>query len=112
VTTASFMLLPLVIAVAVGAPLAGRLVDRVGARPVIAAGLSLTALGLFGLGTVGGTFAGFVASAAVVGLGLSALVGAPLRYLLLQHAVPEHRGAAQGVLTVLGTLGLEGRARA
>jgi EmrB/QacA subfamily drug resistance transporter len=105
VTTASFMLLPLVTAVAIGAPLAGRLVDRLGARPIIAAGLSLTALGLFGLGTVGGTFAGFAASAAVVGLGLSALVGAPLRYLLLQHAAPEDRGAAQGVLTVFGSTG-------
>jgi hypothetical protein len=45
-STASFMLLPLVAALIVGSPTAGRLLDRFGARPVIQGGLALTAVGL------------------------------------------------------------------
>ncbi|HVY65025.1 MAG TPA: MFS transporter, partial [Gammaproteobacteria bacterium] len=39
---ASFMMLPLVLTIAIGAPLAGQLLDRIGPRAVVQGGLSLT----------------------------------------------------------------------
>ncbi len=102
---ASFMLLPLVLALAVGAPTAGRLLDRIGSRAVVTAGLSLVALGLLLFGYVANTLPGFVVAAAITGLGLSSLIGAPLRYILLNEAAASERGAAQGLLTVFSNGG-------
>ncbi len=103
--TASFMLLPLVLALAVGAPTAGRLLDRVGSRVVVTVGLALIALGLLLFGNVADGFVGFVLAALTTGLGLSSLIGAPLRYILLNEAAAGERGAAQGLLTVFGNTG-------
>ena len=40
-----------------------------------------------------------------VGFGFSALLGAPLRYIVLNEARPEDRGTAQGLLTVFLSVG-------
>lgn len=98
--TASLMMIPLVLALIVGAPTAGYLLDRVGPRPVIQAGLTATAAGLalFGIGPLG--LAKFYAAAGLIGLGLSALLGAPLRYVMLKEAGEARRGAGQGLLTL------------
>jgi len=98
--TASFMMIPLVLALIVGAPTAGHLLDRIGPRPVIQIGVIATAagLGLFGIGSLG--LAKFYTAAGLVGLGLSALLGAPLRYVMLKEAGESRRGAGQGLLTL------------
>jgi EmrB/QacA subfamily drug resistance transporter len=103
--TASFMLLPLVLALAVGAPTAGRLLDRVGSRAVVTAGLALIALGLLLFGHLADGLPGFVIAGVITGLGLSSLIGAPLRYILLNEAAAAERGAAQGLLTVFSNTG-------
>jgi len=41
-----------------------------------------------------------IVAGALVGLGLSGLLGAPLRYILLTEVPAEERAAAQGLLTV------------
>jgi EmrB/QacA subfamily drug resistance transporter len=104
-STASFMLLPLVLTLMIGAPTAGRLLDRVGPRPVIQTGLILTTLGLamFGLLPLG--YGTFYFGGALVGLGLSSLLGAPLRYVVLQEAGDAQRGAGQGLLTLFLSIG-------
>jgi EmrB/QacA subfamily drug resistance transporter len=104
-STASFMLLPLVLTLIVGAPTAGRLLDRVGARPVIQIGLVLTALGLAMFGLLPLTYGTFYSGGALVGLGLSSLLGAPLRYVMLQEAGDAQRGAGQGLLTLFLSIG-------
>jgi MFS family permease len=104
-STASFMLLPLVVALIIGSPTAGRLLDRFGAKPVIQGGLGLTAVGLLVLAQRPLELWTFYTGAFCVGLGLAGLLGAPLRFIALEEAGEEHRGASQGLLTVFLSTG-------
>jgi MFS family permease len=103
--TASLTMLPLVLTLAVGAPIAGWLLDRHGPRVVVQSGLALTLVGLAALGLAPLDWANFYLSGALVGLGLSALLGAPLRYIALQEAGEERRGAGQALLTLCVSIG-------
>jgi EmrB/QacA subfamily drug resistance transporter len=102
---ASFWMMPAVIAMMVGSPLAGRLLDRMGSQIVVQAGLLLTTLGILIFGLAGAVFTWFVVAQVLAGLGLAALLGAPLRYVVLNEAAPDQRGAAQGLLTVVLSVG-------
>ena len=104
-STSSFMLMPVVLALAVGAPLAGRYLDKVGSKVVILAGTTLLAAGMLMLSRAAASFPLFILSGVVIGLGLSSLLGAPMRYIVLNEAPAEDRGAAQGVLTVFTGVG-------
>jgi MFS family permease len=103
--TASLTMLPLVLTLAVGAPIAGWLLDRHGPRVVVQSGLALTLVGLAALGLAPLDWANFYLAGALVGLGLSALLGAPLRYIALQEAGEERRGAGQALLTLCVSIG-------
>jgi len=104
-STASFMLMPVVLALAVGSPVVGRLLDRLGSKVIILAGAALLALGMALLSMAAGSLGLFILAGVVIGLGLSALLGAPMRYIVLNEAPPADRGAAQGVLTVFTGVG-------
>ncbi len=104
-STASFLILPVVLALAVGAPTVGRLLDRVGPRPVVLAGTSTLAAGMFLLGSLGHVTWAFLAGGAIVGLGLSSLLGAPIRYIVLREAPVTERAAAQGMITLATGVG-------
>ena len=105
VADASLMLLPLVFSLIIGAPIAGRFLDRVGPKPVIQIGLLLTMAGLLLLSIRDLTLQNFYASGVCLGLGLSALLGAPLRYALISETKKGQRGAAQGLLTLFLCIG-------
>lgn len=90
---------------AVGSPLAGRLLDKVGSRVVIVAGLAIMAVGLVGIARSGSSLALFIVFSALFGLGLSALLGAPIRYITLNETTAEDRSAAQGMVTTLTSIG-------
>ena len=102
---ASFLLLPVVLAVAVGSPLGGRLLDSYGPRPVVLAGTILLAAGMFLLGFLGTNFVAFIAAGVCIGLGLASLLGAPIRYIVLSEAPPAERAASQGVVTIATGVG-------
>jgi EmrB/QacA subfamily drug resistance transporter len=104
-STASLMMLPLVLTLTIGAPLAGRLLDRMGARPVVQAGLALTVLGLVLFAWLPLNTVSFYAAGGAIGFGLSGLLGAPLRYITLQEAGESRRGAGQGLLTLFLSVG-------
>lgn len=104
-SAASFMLIPLVLAMTVGSPLAGRLLDSSGSRSVIIVGTALLAIGLLLLSLVTLSHTTFYAASAFIGLGLSALLGAPIRYIVINAAPAEDRAAAQGGIAVVSSVG-------
>ncbi len=102
---ASFLILPVVLAMSIGSPLAGRLLDKIGPKPVIFVGTIILAAGMFLLGVMGSVFWAFIVAGSVIGLGLSSLLGAPVRYIVLREAPVEQRAAAQGMLTIFTGIG-------
>jgi EmrB/QacA subfamily drug resistance transporter len=103
--TSSFMLLPVVLALAIGAPVAGRMLDRLGSRVVIMTGLILLALGTGLYWQLASYLIWFIVAGALVGFGLASLLGAPLRYILLNEAAEAERASAQGLLTAFTSIG-------
>ena len=102
---ASFLLLPVVLAVAVGSPLGGRMLDSFGPRPVVLGGTLFLAVGMFLLGFLGTNFAVFIAAGVCIGFGLASLLGAPIRYIVLREAPATERAAAQGMVTIATGIG-------
>ncbi len=101
----SYLLMPVVAAMAVGSPLAGRLLDRLGSRTVIVAGVAVLAVGMFLLSRTASSLAMFIVSGLLIGLGLSALLGAPVRYVTLNETTAAERSAAQGLVTTFTSTG-------
>lgn len=104
-STASFMLLPFVLATAIGSPIFGRLLDKTGSRLVILIGLVLSAAGLLLIGLSGDSKALFYGSGILIGLGLSVLAGSGLRYIMLNEVGVHERAITQGVLTIFISIG-------
>jgi EmrB/QacA subfamily drug resistance transporter len=104
-STASFMLVPAVLAMGVGAPLSGRMLDRFGARMVVVLGTALLTAGMLLVSLLSINLVLFYLAAILVGLGLSSLLGASLRYIMLNEAPASDRAAAQGALTIFISVG-------
>ncbi|NTV36936.1 MAG: MFS transporter [Anaerolineaceae bacterium] len=102
---ASFLLMPVVLAMAVGSPTAGRLLDRLGSKVVIISGTATLAIGVFLLSQFASSMTLYIIAGALIGLGLSALLGAPIRYITLNEVSAEQRSTAQGVVTVFTSVG-------
>lgn len=102
---ASLTMLPLVLTLCVGAPLAGWLLDHIGPRSVVQLGLAITVAGLLLFALLPLDWRNFYLAGALVGFGMSALLGAPLRYIALHEAGDQRRGAGQGLLTLCVCVG-------
>ncbi|MCC6495627.1 MAG: MFS transporter [Propionibacteriaceae bacterium] len=102
---ASYLLLPVVLAMSVGSPLAGRLLDAVGSKVVIVTGIAVMTAGMFLLSQASGSMQLFILSGALIGLGLSALLGAPIRYVTLNETTAAERSAAQGLVATFTSMG-------
>ncbi|MHB1687275.1 MAG: MFS transporter [Ignavibacteriaceae bacterium] len=104
-STASFMLFPVVLTMAAGSPIAGRMLDKFGSRVVLIIGTALLAAGMFGLALESGSLFAFYFSASISGIGMGFLLGAPLRYIMLKEARASERASAQGILTLFTGMG-------
>ncbi len=102
---ASFMLLPVVVAVAFGSPLFGRMLDSIGSKIVIITGLIFAASGFYLLHAVSNHLFFFYLSGALIGLGLSVLAGSSLRYIMLNEVSSEDRASTQGIITIFISIG-------
>ncbi len=104
-STASFMLLPVVFTMAISSPISGRLIDKYGSRIIINIAFILMAIGLSLLFAVNLTKYIFYFAGVMLGMGLSVLAGSSLRYIMLNEVSAGERASAQGVLTIMISLG-------
>jgi EmrB/QacA subfamily drug resistance transporter len=104
-STASFMLLPVVFTMAISSPVSGRLIDKYGSRIIINIAFILMAIGLSLLFAVNLTKYIFYFAGIMLGMGLSVLAGSSLRYIMLNEVSAGERASAQGVLTIMISLG-------
>lgn len=97
---ASLMLLPVVVAIALGAPLVGRILDKTGSKPLILTGGLALATGLMIFAITGYQFSFFILSGLLIGLGLSSLLGAPVRYIMINEFPESERASGQGLINI------------
>jgi MFS family permease len=101
---AGLELMVMPVALGVVAPLAGRLADRVGARPLTVGGLCLVSAGLVALGALRPPTEVLVALLAAVGVGLGLFI--PPNNAAIMGSVPARQsGLASGILNMTRGLG-------
>jgi MFS family permease len=91
------------VAIGIAAPIAGRLLTRVGDRPLTGGGLILTAAGLLEIALWHGT-TGLLAGLALAGLGLGAFTPAN-NATIMSASPPGHAGVLSGVLNMTRGIG-------
>ncbi|HEY1832732.1 MAG TPA: MFS transporter [Acidimicrobiales bacterium] len=101
---AGLELMAMPLAFGVVAPFAGRLADRIGARPLTVLGMALSAFGLFGAGLWRPGTAWLVVLLGVMGVGLG-LFTSPNNAAVMGAAPDQHAGMASGVLNMSRGLG-------
>jgi EmrB/QacA subfamily drug resistance transporter len=82
----------------------GQMVDRVGARPILIFGTLITGGGALLMATAS-TLAAFIGYQVVMGIGLSALLGTPVRYVALAETNDMERASAQSLVSLGGSFG-------
>jgi MFS family permease len=92
------------VAFGIVAPIAGRLADRLGARPLCAAGMALVTLALVLLGALRPSTGGFLALLACVGVGMGLFIS-PNNASIMGAAPEQQAGMASGVLNMTRGLG-------
>lgn len=102
---ASLMLIPILGANAVAAPILGKILDFAGSRKIMAIGTLMLAIGLIAIAAYPNNFILFIIAGCMVGVGLVTIIGAPLRYIVLTEAKPQERGAGQAIVNMLSSAG-------
>jgi len=100
-----FVLLPLVLGSMFGSMGAGRLLNRIGARAILAAGFSLLTGGYAALSITSFGLGAFIAASIPVGLGLGVVVGGAMRSIAIDEAPAALRGSAQGLINICNAIG-------
>jgi EmrB/QacA subfamily drug resistance transporter len=98
--------LPSTLMIVLIAPLSGRLADRVGPRPLMVAGLTLTAVALFLQTriTVDTGYGLLLPAFVVMGIGM-ALVMSPMSTAAMNSVAPEKAGVGSGILSMSRMVG-------
>lgn len=102
---ASLMVLPLVVALGVAAPIVGRFLDSYGYKAVMVAGSMVIVAGLVVLAAFAGSLYLFIAGGILVGVGLSTVLGSPLRYIMLAESPASQRAAGQAIINLNASAG-------
>jgi EmrB/QacA subfamily drug resistance transporter len=92
------------LAFGVVAPFAGRVADRIGARPLCAGGMAIVTVALVVLGALRPGTAGFLALLACIGVGMG-LFTSPNNASIMGAAPEQQAGMASGVLNMTRGLG-------
>ena len=102
---ASLMLIPILGANAVAAPVIGKILDSAGSRKIMAIGTLVLTIGLIAIAVYPNNLVLFVIAGCLVGVGMVTIIGAPLRYIVLSEAKPYERGAGQAIVNMLSSAG-------
>ena len=102
---ASFMLIPFVLAIAIGSPVAGRLIDKIGSRSIVMAGLLFAGSGLIVFYIDSLSKVNFYTAGILMGLGAAMLQGSALRYIMLNEVQSSERALGQGIITLFTSTG-------
>lgn len=102
---AALLVLPGVLASTVASPVVGKLLNTVGTRAIIFSSLMLVYVGVMLYGLTDLRVWIFIGAGIVGGIGMAGLIGAPLRFTVLNEAAPRDRGSAQGLLNVFFSIG-------
>ena len=102
---ASLMLIPILGANAVAAPILGKILDSTGSRKIMAIGTLIMAFGLIAIAIYPENLILFLIAGCLIGIGMVTIIGAPLRYIVLCEAKPTERGAGQAIVNMLSSAG-------
>ena len=102
---ASLMLIPILGANAVAAPILGKILDSTGSRKIMAFGTLILAVGLLAIAIYPSNLIFFIVAGCLIGVGMVTIIGAPLRYIVLSEAKPTERGAGQAIVNMLSSAG-------
>lgn len=102
---AAWLMLPGVVAATIGSPIAGSLINYVGTRTVIFVSLALVLISVLMYGLIEMTVFMFVTAGIINGMGMTGLLGAPLRFIVLAESSPDQQASAQGLLSVITSVG-------
>lgn len=102
---ASLMLIPILGANAVAAPILGKILDSTGSRKIMTIGTLILTAGLIIIAIYPNDFILFIVAGCLVGVGMVTIIGAPLRYIVLSEAKPTERGAGQAIVNMLSSAG-------
>lgn len=102
---ASWLLLPGVLVSTLASPVAGRLVNSIGARMVVLTStlLLVASSAIYGLADIG--IVSFLLASSLSGLGMAGLLGAPLRFIVLRESRPGEHASGQSLLSVASSVG-------
>ena len=89
-------------------PVAGKLIDKLGPKPVLITGLAISVVGLAYLAFVAvasPSFATFVIGLAIVGAGMGMSMGAPTNYMILENTDKRESSSAIATITLIRQIG-------
>lgn len=102
---ASLMLMPIVVTMAIGAPIIGKLLDKFGSRDIMVTGAFTIVLGLFLIGMYPKSFYLFILAGVLIGVGMSTAIGSPPRYIMLIESPPKERASGQALINIITSVG-------
>ena len=89
-------------------PIGGKLIDKLGPKPVLITGLAISTAGLAYLALIAVTapsFATFVIGLAIVGAGMGMSMGAPTNYMILENTDKAESSSAIATITLIRHVG-------
>lgn len=92
----------------VATPIGGKVIDKVGPKPVLMTGLVISVVGLLFLAFVAvaaPSIVTFVAGLAVVGAGMGMAMGAPTNYMILENTEKQDSTSAIATITLIRQIG-------